>query len=107
MPWSTQERLEQAERATTSFRSFTPGDFIVNGSGALDAHITFSLTGGQLYDTDLVHPVIDSPTPTAQGEQVLSPAAQIPMLYRSGPTVEKAYGDKLCPGFKPRCSAFL
>lgn len=58
--------------------SFTIGD------GSSDSHAQIALTGGVIRDEDITVTIIDDPTPTNIFEQILSPIAQLPILYRLG-----------------------
>jgi hypothetical protein len=87
MDWSTLYRLE-SQGPALSREGFNVTDTITNGNGTLDAHATFGLTTGTIFNQDIVDTVVHSATPTNDYEQILNTIANIPMYYRSGATGE-------------------
>ena len=57
---------------------FLPGSLDIDGSGNDASAAQMSFTGGTFYDEDIINSVVDD------GNQDLSPIAQIPVFYRSG-----------------------
>jgi hypothetical protein len=55
---------------------------------ASNADAQVSMTGGDVFDEDLRHTIVHSAAPSNPLEQVLSPAAVIPVYYRSGASGE-------------------
>ena len=51
-----------------------------------DDNVTLALTGIEIADEDLVHNIVNSASPTNMYEQILSPTAEIPVLYLNGTT---------------------
>ena len=81
MDWATHFHLHNAfgTRYYGGFGlSYTPGD------GSLDAHAEISLGGGTIADEDIPTTIVDAASPSAFFEQILSPIAQIPVVYKLG-----------------------
>lgn len=53
------------------------------GNGNLNSDAQISLAGGMVADEDIRVTVVDDSTPTEQFQQILSPIAKIPILYRA------------------------
>ena len=51
-----------------------------------DDNVTLALTDIEIADEDLVHNIVNSASPTNMYEQILSPTAEIPVLYLNGTT---------------------
>lgn len=77
MPW--QDHVNHHEgHGTLYLNGLAIGNIISTGDGSLDSHATLSLTDGQIRDEDILHTI-------ANGiPQVLTPIAQIPVLYKEG-----------------------
>ena len=85
MDWSTLEYIETARSATVA--GFDIGNITTSNDGSVDSQAQFSINNGtgRFYDIEI--PATHDPTPaanTAQNlfEQVLSPAAEIPIFYQ-------------------------
>lgn len=107
MPWIVKKRLQKADGPGVGVTDFVAGDYLLNEDGSSNTHITFSLTGGLMYEADLDHTVVHSASPSLKGEQTLNGIAKIPMYYKSGPTGEwrrldpTDYALALNPGSTP------
>ena len=88
MPWIVKQRFQRADGPGIGVGAFVPSGYLLNENGSSNTHITFSLTGGEMFEADLNHTYTNSATPTLKGEQTLSPIAKIPMYYKWGPTGE-------------------
>lgn len=71
-------------RGTRLKEGFAIGTFELAGDGDEEDDAQISLGDGILYDEDLRLVISDTPTPTERFEQVLSPAARLPVYYRVG-----------------------
>lgn len=81
MDWATHQYLHKSE-GTRYIDGLQVGNFTVGGSGDLDSHAQFSVTGGTIADEDIEIVIVTSGSPSAQFEQDLTPIAKIPVYYR-------------------------
>lgn len=63
---------------------FAAGNYIIDGTGASDSHAQLSLADGLLTNQDLEFNITNSAAPSLPYQQVLSPIARLPIMYRSG-----------------------
>lgn len=59
-------------------------NFILGGDGSLDSHAQLAVSSGAIADEDIRINITDAASPSNPFEQVLSPIAKIPIMYRSG-----------------------
>jgi hypothetical protein len=84
MDWQTHEYLHRTRGAVLA-SGFALYDYTTTGSGSAAAHATVAVQAGTFFDEDLQVDVVDDATPTSgTWEQVLSPAVEAPVFYRSG-----------------------
>lgn len=81
MDWATHFHLHNAF-GTRYYGGF--GLSYTAGDGSLDAHAEIALGGGTIADEDIPTTIVDDPAPSAFFEQILSPIAQIPVVYKLG-----------------------
>lgn len=79
MDWATHFHLHNAF-GTRYYGGF--GLFYIIGDGSLDSHAQLALGTGTIADEDIPTTIVDSPSPSAFFEQVLSPIALIPTVYK-------------------------
>jgi hypothetical protein len=83
MDHATHEYLHLTRGAVIA-NGFGLSDFTLGGDGSADAHAQVGLGNGVFYDEDLRISVAHSASPTpGTFEQVLTPAAQIPVFYKT------------------------
>ncbi len=85
MDWATQYYLHRTF-GTQSTGGFNIGNYNLATDGTADSNYQFSLTGGTIYDEDSDFTISHSASPTLEGEQILEPIANLPVLYRVGAT---------------------
>jgi hypothetical protein len=84
LDWATHEYLHRTRGAALA-SGFDLYDYTTTGSGSADAHAQVAVEAGTFFDEDLQVDVVDDATPTSgTWEQVLSPAVEAPVFYRSG-----------------------
>jgi hypothetical protein len=84
MDWRTHERLHRATYTTVEDIGLDIGNYIENGDGSLNSHAQYSISDGYLWDEDIRIYIKNSASPVNPFEQILSPIAQIPVLYMTG-----------------------
>lgn len=82
MPWQVHEYLHSTEG--TRYQSGFGVTYTLAGDGTSNSHAQIALADGVIRDEDLEHSIIHSPTPEARFEQVLTPAANLPVFYKNG-----------------------
>lgn len=82
MAWATHSHLHNAF-GTRYYRGFGIG-FTLNGDGTSEADTQIALSEGVIADEDIVTTITHSAAPSAPFEQVLSPVALLPALYKLG-----------------------
>lgn len=82
MDWATHSHLHLA--FGTRYYNGLGAAYTLVGSGALDAEAQIAIGGGTIADEDIVTLIIDDPSPSAPFEQILSPIAQLPVVYKLG-----------------------
>lgn len=68
----------------TNNHDFILGNYILDGDGSSNAHATFSIADGDLFDEDIRCEIRHSDTPSADFEQYLTPIAKLPVFYMNG-----------------------
>lgn len=69
----------------TKYRSgLLANNYVLNGLGNSNSHAQLAITGGIIYDEDLMIDIKHSNSPSANFEQVLSPIGYFPIAYRLG-----------------------
>jgi len=58
------------------------------GDGSADAHAQVALADGDILDSDLLHQIKNNAAPSEIFEQILTPTAEIPILYRDAASGE-------------------
>jgi hypothetical protein len=86
MDWATHFHLHNAF-GTRYYGGF--GLSYTDGDGSLDTHAQIALGGGTIADEDIPTTIVDDPAPSAFFEQILSPIAQIPLVYKIGTDWQK------------------
>lgn len=84
MDWATHKRLHRVVGSQVERNSFKLGNYILRGDGSLDAHVQFSVSNGFLHDEDIIMSIVNSASPSAPFEQVLSPIARPELFWREG-----------------------
>jgi len=87
MNWATQEFLEAINKGVVK-EGFTLSGIPLNPDGSTDDDAKFSISGGTVLFQDVKIEVTHSATPASNVasnlfQQILNPAAQVPVLYRS------------------------
>jgi hypothetical protein len=85
MDWATQYYLHRTF-GTQSTGGFNVGNYNIGADGTSNSDYQFSLTGGTIYDEDSDFEIIHSASPDSEGEQILEPIANLPVIYRAGAT---------------------
>lgn len=82
--WKTHQYLHLTQ-GTRYESGFDLTNFVINGSTSDDTSAQISINDGKIADEDIEISIVNSPTPTPPWQQVLSPIAKIPIVYRIGP----------------------
>jgi len=64
--------------------NFAIGNYIDDGDGSLNSHAQYSISNGTVIDEDLFLNVVNSASPSANFEQILSTIAYLPVFYLLG-----------------------
>lgn len=84
LDWQTHEYLHRTRGAVIA-SGFAISNYVIDGTGALDAHAQFDLSGGTFFDEDLQVDIINTNNPNLNSwQQDLSGPARIPVLYHEG-----------------------
>ncbi len=84
MDWATHAYTHFTVGARIRPGGFTAGNFTLSGGGLNSAEASISVANGVLVDEDLNLTITHSASPSAAFQQVLSPVAQIPLMYKLG-----------------------
>ena len=84
MDWATHAYLHSYVGARIRPTDFTLSNFVLNGNGSSESEYQASLGNGTLTDEDIANVITNSATPLLPFEQVLSPSAEIPIMYKIG-----------------------
>jgi len=84
MDWATHAHFHATIGSSIRSSDFPIGDFILGGDGSLATHAQVSIGNGTLTDEDIDNAIVNSASPAAPLEQVLSPIAQMEVGYRVG-----------------------
>jgi hypothetical protein len=84
MDYATHFNLHFTERTKIELYKFLLKDYVLMGDGSSDAHAKVGMTSGRVFDEDITMTVVDTPTPSNQFEQTLTPNIKIPLWYRDG-----------------------
>lgn len=82
MDWATHKRLHEVQGTEIGKDQFKNYNLEIRQDGSQNSHAEFAITDGSLYDEDIKMDIVDTPTPTNQFEQTLSPIAKIPIYYK-------------------------
>jgi hypothetical protein len=81
MDWATHFHLHNSF-GTRYYGGFGISYTTLLGTGGTDSDVQIALSGGQIADEDIETTVVDNAAPSAIFEQVLSPIAEINVIYR-------------------------
>lgn len=83
MDWATHLHMHEIDGAEY-VRGLLAGNYTLVGDGSSDNDVKISISNGMLVDEDIRFFIEHSDSPSSFGEQVLSPVAKIPVVYRDG-----------------------
>lgn len=82
MDWATHYYLMRVNGTQFVPGGFNVGNYTLGGSGSLNSHAQFSITGGTIFDEDNDFVISHNTNPTLEGEQHLEPFLKTKVLYR-------------------------
>lgn len=81
MDWATHFHLHNSF-GTRYYGGFGISYTTLLGTGSTDSDAQIVLGGGRIADEDIETTIVDNPAPSSIFEQILSPIAEIPVIYR-------------------------